>query len=107
MTYTFNSLTSEIIDDDGQVVATLSDNALPEQGEALVRAYNNELRLLTALRQARSEIWRLLDAKGIDPKQARVWPEIVLADEAIAGYAKTEPWPNTASQTLHWLPPTP
>jgi len=42
MTYTFNSLTSEIIDDDGQVVATLSDNALPEQGETLVRAYNNE-----------------------------------------------------------------
>ena len=34
MTYTFNQPTGEIIDDDGQVVATLSDNALPEQGEA-------------------------------------------------------------------------
>ena len=42
MTYTFNQPTGEIIDDDGQVVATLSDNALPEQGEALVRAYNND-----------------------------------------------------------------
>ena len=42
MTYIFNPLTSEIIDDDGQVVATLSDNALPEQGEALVRAYNSD-----------------------------------------------------------------
>lgn len=42
MTYTFNPPSGEIIDDDGQVVATLSDNALPEQGEALVRAYNND-----------------------------------------------------------------
>ena len=40
--YTFNPPTGEILDDDGQVVATLSDNALPEQGEALVRAYNND-----------------------------------------------------------------
>ena len=40
--------------------------------------------LLEALRQARAEIWRLLDAKGIDPKQARNWPEIVEADAAIA-----------------------
>ncbi len=42
MPYIFHEPTGEIIDDDGQVVATLSDNALPEQGEALVRAYNNE-----------------------------------------------------------------
>ena len=42
MTYTFHEPTGEIIDDDGQVIATLSDNALPEQGEALVRAYNND-----------------------------------------------------------------
>ena len=42
MTYTFNPPSGEIIDDDGQVVATLSDNALPEQGEALVRAYNSD-----------------------------------------------------------------
>lgn len=39
---TFNPPTGEIIDDDGQVIATLSDNTLPEQGEALVRAYNND-----------------------------------------------------------------
>lgn len=42
MTYTFNQPTGEIIDDDGQVVATLSDNALPEQGVELVRAYNSD-----------------------------------------------------------------
>ena len=42
MTYTFNQPTGEILDDDGQVVATLSDNALPEQGESLVRAYNSD-----------------------------------------------------------------
>lgn len=42
MTYIFHEPTGEIIDDDGQVIATLSDNALPEQGEALVRAYNND-----------------------------------------------------------------
>ena len=43
MPYTFNQPTGEIIDDDGQVVATLSDNALPEQGEALVRAYSSDV----------------------------------------------------------------
>lgn len=42
MPYIFHEPTGEIIDDDGQVVATLSDSALPEQGEALVRAYNND-----------------------------------------------------------------
>jgi len=41
MPYIFHEPTGEIIDDDGQVIATLSDNALPEQGETLVRAYNN------------------------------------------------------------------
>lgn len=38
MTYLFNSLTNEIIDDDGQVVATLSDNAYNNEGEAMRRA---------------------------------------------------------------------
>ena len=52
MTYTFNQPTGEIIDDDGQVVATLSDNALPEQGEALVRAYNSDNSKLEAMRKA-------------------------------------------------------
>lgn len=40
--------------------------------------------LLEALRACRSEIWRLLDVKGIHPKDARQWPEIVAADKAIA-----------------------
>jgi hypothetical protein len=40
--------------------------------------------LLEELKKARAEIWRLLDAKGIEPKQAREWPEIVSADAAIA-----------------------
>lgn len=40
--------------------------------------------LLDALVAARSELWRLLDARGIEPKQAREWPEIVRAEEAIA-----------------------
>lgn len=43
MPYIFHEPTGEIIDDDGQVVATLSDNALPEQGESLVRAYNSDV----------------------------------------------------------------
>lgn len=40
--------------------------------------------LLQALVAARAEIWRLLDAKGVEPKQAREWPEIVAAENAIA-----------------------
>ena len=40
--------------------------------------------LLSALVAARAEIWRLLDAKGVEPKQAREWPEIVSAEAAIA-----------------------
>ena len=52
MPYIFHEPTGEIIDDDGQVIATLSDNALPEQGEALVRAYNNDSdRLKACLRK--------------------------------------------------------
>ena len=52
MPYIFHEPTGEIIDDDGQVVATLSDNALPEQGEALVRAYNSDNgRLETCLKR--------------------------------------------------------
>ena len=47
MTYTFNQPTGEIIDDDGQIVATLSDNALPEQGEALAEAIANSIRTLS------------------------------------------------------------
>jgi hypothetical protein len=39
--------------------------------------------MLDALRRARSEIWRLLDVRGIEPKQASEWPEIVCADAAI------------------------
>lgn len=39
--------------------------------------------MLEALKQARSEIWRLLDTKNIEPKQACQWPEIVLIDELI------------------------
>jgi len=37
-----------------------------------------------ALSLARSEIWRLLDVKGVHPKQASEWPEIVLLDAALA-----------------------
>ena len=40
--------------------------------------------MLVALERTRSEIWRLLDAKGVDPKAASEWPEIILADAAIA-----------------------
>ena len=40
--------------------------------------------LLKELKKSRAEIWRLLDAKAIAPKQAREWPEIVSADAAIA-----------------------
>jgi hypothetical protein len=40
--------------------------------------------LLAALKACRSEIWRLLDAKGITPETARLWPEIVISDAAIA-----------------------
>ena len=39
--------------------------------------------LLRELKAARSELWRLLDAKGISPEEARNWPEIVSADAAI------------------------
>ncbi len=39
--------------------------------------------LLSALRAARLELWRLLDAKGIHPKDIREWPEIKLADATI------------------------
>jgi hypothetical protein len=39
--------------------------------------------LLEALRSARLELWRLLDAKGITPKDASEWPEIACADAAI------------------------
>lgn len=34
--------TRALIDDDGQVVATLEDNALDEQGFALAEAYNHD-----------------------------------------------------------------
>ena len=40
--------------------------------------------LLDALQRARSEIWSLLDSKGVHPKHARNWPEILAADSAIA-----------------------
>lgn len=40
--------------------------------------------LLEALHTCRSELWRLLDAKGVSPKDIRSWPEIVSADAAIA-----------------------
>ena len=40
--------------------------------------------LLEALQAARSELWRLLDAKGIHPKDIRQWPEALKADAAIA-----------------------
>lgn len=40
--------------------------------------------LLAALKQARSEIWRLLDTKGVAPNVAKAWPEIMTADAAIA-----------------------
>ena len=49
--FTFNSFTSEITDDDGQLVATLSDNATPEQGRALVNSYNAYPECLTELRR--------------------------------------------------------
>jgi hypothetical protein len=39
--------------------------------------------LLQAVVAARAEIWRLLDVKGIPPKDARGWPEIVLCEAAI------------------------
>jgi hypothetical protein len=48
---TFNSFTQEITDDDGQLVATLSDNATPEQGHALTNAYNAYPECLTEMRR--------------------------------------------------------
>lgn len=40
--------------------------------------------LLATLRAARTELWRLLDAKGISPIDINGWPEIMLADSAIS-----------------------
>lgn len=40
--------------------------------------------LLAALKSCRSELWRLLDVKGVEPKAIRNWPEIAAADAAIA-----------------------
>ena len=48
---TFNSFTSEIVDDDGQLVATLADNATPEQGHALTNSYNAYPECLTEMRR--------------------------------------------------------
>ena len=48
---TFNSLTNEIVDDDGQLVATLADNATREQGHALVNSYNSFPECLTEMRR--------------------------------------------------------
>ena len=39
--------------------------------------------MLEALEACRSEIWRLLDAKGLNAKTMSTWPEILLADAAI------------------------
>jgi hypothetical protein len=39
--------------------------------------------LVAVLEMARSEIWTLLDAKGVAPKDAILWPEIVTCDAAI------------------------
>lgn len=40
--------------------------------------------LVAALEAARSELWRLLDVKGVEPQEIRRWPEIVSCDAALA-----------------------
>lgn len=75
--------------DDGlpRIIAQALD-PIPHIGDAMVNANARLIasapELLEALVAARSEIWRLLDAKGVEPKQARQWPEIVAAEFAIA-----------------------
>lgn len=68
----------------GTAVCDAHGSQLDGAREANARLIAAAPDLLYALVAARSELWRLLDLRGIEPKQAREWPEIVRAEEAIA-----------------------
>lgn len=79
-------------DDDAATVLSLGElrkiveTACEVQREKLQPIVDAAAKLDACAMAAGLELWRLLDVKGVPPKEARNWPEIVAIKNARAAY---------------------